>query len=538
MEPQSKALESHRPWQRWLAGGIGAFTIINGLVACCAFLKDVLLATYLGTSNEADAWTLAYFLPDTIGSNLLAAALNVACIPVFSALYVKGRLIQLKRTARNSLFLYTGLALAGLLLLYCFSGAVTNLLASSSSSELAHLTQASLLLMLPIIALYPLIAIGNALLQTFGSFKWYAAVPMLPHIVLIAVIAGCYAIHLNRSHALSAIGAAVGVGVAAMAATVWVGVWRVQRRRKISGADSHVNTTKYGGGGDVPAHADDRLRAKASINFALYLLILLGAQIVYLVERRLSASLEIGTVAGLNYAFRLSQLPIWVFAAAIYSVALPSLSQDIALNRIDNIRRTTAKAVHQLLAIAVPTTLFLFFMRTAVVSVLFERGAFNEESVRITGGILQSYSLSIAGLSVAALGQRYFMAAGTMLVPLFVSLASSAVNVAADYWLIQPLQGAGLGYGAAVGATVNALLLFLMLSFKLRYSSREIWRPFGKILVANVPVAVLLFICARLWPHMEQTGWLLRAAALATVIIGGAATYGIGLLKTKPLQSL
>ncbi|HET6872195.1 MAG TPA: hypothetical protein VFH42_04320, partial [Sporolactobacillaceae bacterium] len=60
--------------------------LMNLMLAISAFFKDVAFAHYFGTSSTADAYTLGFFIPDMIGNNLIAAALGVACIPIFSRL--------------------------------------------------------------------------------------------------------------------------------------------------------------------------------------------------------------------------------------------------------------------------------------------------------------------------------------------------------------------------------------------------------------------------------------------------------------------
>src|SRR5690554_4316421 len=77
-----------------------ALAIINVFTALLAFVKDIMLAAYLGTTLQADALTLAFFIPDSVGNSMLAAAISVGCIPIYSKLVVLEQYRRLQRSFR------------------------------------------------------------------------------------------------------------------------------------------------------------------------------------------------------------------------------------------------------------------------------------------------------------------------------------------------------------------------------------------------------------------------------------------------------
>src|SRR4051812_31685347 len=95
-----------------LFGTIGIVALLNGAVALLAFVKDVLLASYFGTSVQADGLTLAYFLPDTIGSTLIASAIGVSCVPVFSKAFACGGRERLGRQVHSAMIVFSAFAIA------------------------------------------------------------------------------------------------------------------------------------------------------------------------------------------------------------------------------------------------------------------------------------------------------------------------------------------------------------------------------------------------------------------------------------------
>ncbi len=80
---------------------LSTVVIANIILAAVSFAKDLLLASYLGTSGEADAFYMAFFIPDNFGNNLLAASAGVACVPLFSGLFVGEEFNRLYGSLRN-----------------------------------------------------------------------------------------------------------------------------------------------------------------------------------------------------------------------------------------------------------------------------------------------------------------------------------------------------------------------------------------------------------------------------------------------------
>jgi putative peptidoglycan lipid II flippase len=301
---------------------------------------------------------------------------------------------------------------------------------------------------------------------------------------------------------------------------VWIAILRIKPLQRMPVKPAHSNPDEVH---KQNSRQDHRQLWSA---FLPYLVIILIGQIVYFMERKWASGMETGTVAGLNYAFRLSQLPIWVFVAAVYSVVLPSMSQDVALQRKARLTLTITRAFKSILIVTLPTTLFLYDLRVPIVSLLFQRGAFDEHSVRMTADMVGGYALSIAGLSISAVCLRYFLAAGKMILPIGITLMSTGMNLAADYVLKDSFGAAGLGYGAAIGASVNAALFLLCVCGELDISLRERFRGLFPIITANVILLLYLLLIAEAWPNKpEQVQALIVFAKAGCTAIGGILVY-------------
>ncbi|MGZ6505465.1 MAG: lipid II flippase MurJ, partial [Tumebacillaceae bacterium] len=152
-----------------LSGDAGGVALINLVLAVLAFGKDLVQADFFGTSSSSDALTLAFFIPDTIGNNLLAFALGVACVPMFCKLLVQGDRKRLQRLLLQVTVYAVVVSLVLSVLLYFYSDQVLHAIGSGMEPDVFALCRHILILLLPTIVLVPLCMIGSAALQAMGS---------------------------------------------------------------------------------------------------------------------------------------------------------------------------------------------------------------------------------------------------------------------------------------------------------------------------------------------------------------------------------
>jgi murein biosynthesis integral membrane protein MurJ len=443
-----------------LLTGAGGVALINMMLAVVAFGKDLVQAAYFGTSPSADALSLAFFIPDTIGNNLMAWAIGVACVPMFAKLLARDEMKRLQRVFLQ-VTVYTML-LAGLcwLLLYLFQDEVLLTLGSGFTPEVFALCRKLLLVMLPTMVLFPLCMIGSAALQAMGSFAPPAWAPVVFNSFYLGAVAILFALGADQERGAwyTAIGIVAGV-VAMVVLVAWA-------------------FFKKGGLGWLSwrgrLFADHGDLKRITLTFAPYLLILLCSQLIYTVERHVASLLGSGTIAGLNYAFRLSQFPNWVFVAALTTVLLPAMARAFEQKNPAQVRSSLNRAVKMTLLLTVPISIVLCLARVPIVSLLLQHGSFDEQSLHTTADILMGYSLAIVPTALVAVGLRYYMAVERMRVPTWLALVAFVVTVTFDLLGAPQIGPVALGYGAAMGAWVNAALLMVFV-----YRDLEIWGKLG-----------------------------------------------------------
>jgi peptidoglycan biosynthesis protein MviN/MurJ (putative lipid II flippase) len=276
---------------------------------------------------------------------------------------------------------------------------------------------------------------------------------------------------------------------------------------------------------------------QAAAVFIPYLFILLSTQAVYFVERSLAARLDTGTVAGLNYAFRLSQFPIWVYVTAVSAVMLPALSKLTALGKKNEMQRVLANSMKQIVLISLPTALCLFILRIPIVVTLFQRGAFDSSSVQITAEILEGYSIMVIGQAVLTIGLRYFLVEGTLGYPIIVFAVTAILTIVGDFLLVPLIGAKGIGYAAAIGTGLNACLLVAKMLQSTGYPVLRLAGRTWKVLLANAAFALMLLLGGSIWHFFEHTE-LLRIVYLALLLPICFLIYGVLLVRMRLIGKL
>ncbi len=414
--------------------------ICNALVAVAAFLKDVLLARYVGTTSEADAFTVAYFITDTIASSWLAASLGAAGVTVYAKMSSENAAVSRNEIWNKSALLFFALGLASTVLLMLATAALL------PPGLLRTLTN----MMAPTIVIFSLFAALSARLQAANRFVVPAAAPLIMHGTFLAA-----AVFVTLS------GMPEWRGLQWIAFSVTAGAFGTLLFTAIAGRKPESEHKEAG----EPADASVRNRWLKEIwkIFGAYSVLVISGQAVLFWERALAASLDVGVVSSLNYAYRISQVPVWIFATAAASVMLPKLSKLWMDNRLDEARKYTIHMLQLVFIVSLPVMLSLWLLSEPVVAVLFQRGAFRWHSVLLTSDMLRGYAFSLLGHSVSAIFIRYWLASGKTVQPACLVLISTLATVVFQLALVNRIGASGIGYGAAAGATLQGVLLAIPL---------------------------------------------------------------------------
>lgn len=498
---------------------ISSVILINLLLALASLGKDILLAWYLGTSAQADAFLLAYFVIDTIGNNLLASALGVAIIPVLSGLNERGENQRLNNVTRLLVVYTLVISVALSLLIFGMRHGVLSWVGAGLGGPSRQLSTELLSLLIPSIIVFPLINIGVSIMQVHNRFIIPAFAPVLFNIVFLIGLTYLLFDKIPLSIGVYGIALVIMVGLFLMLSLVWIPI--LKYRLVALPSLRSINTFL----GDQPYEITKQrfLFWSSDLvdvwkNFLPYLLTILFPQIIYLVERYMASHLETGSISGLNYAFRLVQFPIWVFIAALSTVLFPVMAKLLAMGDREGFNKILMNSIYSTSVFTIPLCIILFVLRVPIITILLQRGEFSSHSVVITANIMVGYTLAIVFQGFSLILVRAFLVEGRVSYALFAAAVSAIMTISFDFVLV-PLVGAiGLGYGAAIGSLINFTMLYMLLSRSIRLHFSP-WRKLSKITLANIPLLLSTVIFSQLWILVVENRTFIFKVGYAVVVI-------------------
>lgn len=178
-------------------------------------------------------------------------------------------------------------------------------------------------------------------------------------------------------------------------------------------------------------------------------------QLTRLIMINLASFLGEGSISALGYAYSLWQFPETMIGTAIALVVFPRLARQAAQQNLREFNRLYRLALLTILALAIPSTLFLIVFAQPLVTVLFQRGAFGSESTELVARVLQFYALGIIGESILEVTARVFYAQHDSRTPMSIAIVSMIVRIILMVWWRDTLGAAGLALAYAIGVVLE-----------------------------------------------------------------------------------
>lgn len=238
-----------------------------------------------------------------------------------------------------------------------------------------------------------------------------------------------------------------------------------------------------------------------------------------------------GAVSWLSYAFRLMQLPIGVFGVAVATVALPALSRAAVSGIGDEFRMTLNQGLSRVAFWVLPSMLGLCLLAGPIVSVLYERGAFDANDRLQTAAALRAYSYGLLCYAWLKVIQPAFYAIEKRWLPMVVSILALLANVVCNGFFVFVLKWGheSLALTTSISASINLLILYVaMRRIVGDFGSAELVRLMTRLGLCALAMAGLCWIAERqFFSDPVNLPWLLRCAALGlTVLVAGSVYLG------------
>ncbi|MEF2143931.1 MAG: murein biosynthesis integral membrane protein MurJ [Desulfovibrionaceae bacterium] len=408
------------------------------------FVRDVIVAFALGAGFAADAFFVAFRIPNLLRRLFGEGSLTMAFIPVFTRVREEQGEQAAQAMARAAL-VWLCLILGVLtVIVEILAGPLTFLIAPgfADNPELFDLTTRLVRICFPFVIMICGVALCMGVLNASGHFLGPALAPVMLNVALIVAALGGY-------YAGADVAVCLSFGVLAGGVLQWMLQQPYLRAQGFTWRGAWTWR-------DAGVRRMALLMLPTVFGAAVY-------QINILLGTLLASYLPEGSVSYLYYADRLVQFPLGVFGIAVSTAALPSLSVLAARAQMGEFNRTLKTAVGLTMFIAMPAMAGLLALAEPIVRLLFERGAFTSEAVVASAAALVAYS---AGLPFIA-GARPLVAAFYSLentrTPVLVAVVSLVLNIGLGLALMRPLAHVGLAVAVSVSSAANFVLLLLLL---------------------------------------------------------------------------
>jgi putative peptidoglycan lipid II flippase len=428
--------------RRRLALNTAIFAGATGISRVVGLAREIVAASYFGTTPAASAFTIASQIPNLMANLFAQAALSAAFVPVFTDLLQQGRKREAFKLA-STLFWIILIVLGAVTALgILFAGTVMPLFTGSTfTPRLDDLTAGLSQVLFPVVLLLGITGLMVGILQSYDEFSIPAIAPAVWNLVILAVLVALYPqFHgQNRLYAY-----AIGWLVATVVQMLLVG----SALRRI---DIRLNFSID--------WRDPRVKQVV----VLMLPITIGLGIVNLDQLLNSV---FGTLVSpeapraIDNAFRIYMLPQGIFSVAVATVLFPTLSRQASRRARAEMRRTLGNGMRQINLLLIPCTALLIVLATPITRLVFQRGAFTAHSTHIVSIALFwfAFSLPFGGLNL--LLTRTFFAVQRPWIPTRLAGLNMIVDIIVSIALYKPLGIAGLVIGTAVANAVMTALQF------------------------------------------------------------------------------
>ena len=482
-------------------------------------VRDIVLARWFGADAGMDAFFVAFKIPNFMRRLFAEGAFSQAFVPVISEYREQRGLPEVQQLVNR-----VAGTLLGVLSLLTVIGVLASpvLVAIFAPGFLyrdpAQFDLAALMLRMtfPYLLLVSLVAFAAGILNTYGRFAAASFAPVWLNVVLIGA-----AILVSPRLAQPELALAGGVFVAGVVQILFL----LPSLRRVG-----LFPRPQWGMQDTGVRRIMKLMLPGIIGSSV-------AQINLLFDTLIASFLVAGSVSWLYYSDRLVEFPLGVFAIALATVILPSLSRSHATDSTTEFSRTVDWGLRLVLLIAVPSATGLFLLARPMLATLFNYGDFNAADVDMAGLSLMAYTVGLPAFMLIKILAPAFYSRKDTRTPVRIAIVALLTNMGLNLMFVVPLvileipgQHAGLALATSLAAWVNAGLLYRMLRKQQVYRPQTGWRQFLLQLgLAGAVLGAVLF-----WGTPAMPVWLdwsvwSRVSGLFIWVVVGAGAYFIAL---------
>ena len=447
-------------------GTFSFFTIISRLLG---YIRDILIAMFLGAGPLADAFFVAFRIPNTFRRLFSEGTFNAAFVPSYSSLIDNKK--ESQKFANNIFTLLTIGLFFLVLVIEIMMPIFVFLIAPGFEGDYQKMELAITLtrITFPFLLFISLASFFSAILNSHNKFAVASATPIILNILLIGVLIFGKILNDQLVYYMS-----YAVTISGILQLIFL----------------YFFVKKYF---SPKINLSFKIDNKVKLFFKKLLpsIFSSGVTQINILVGTIIASFQASAVSYLYYADRIYQINLAIAGIAIGTVILPQLSKHVQGNKKDKINLIQNKALELSLFLSIPAALALLIASEEIISSLFGYGSFNELSVINSAKALFYFAIGLPAFSLIKVFSAFFFARHNTKVPFYISLTSVLLNVFISVVFFKEVGFIIIPIATTISSWFNAILLFIFLKIKDLFSFNLVFlNRFIKILLASVLMGI------------------------------------------------
>ncbi len=489
------------------ASVVGVITLLSRITG---LLREAIQASYLGTTVAADAFRIAFLLPNLMRRLVGEGAITSAFVPVYTQHLIHGGADEGRTFAEKFLVFWLlvvsamtlgGIALAGWIVLWGFGWGEFN------DPGTIQLTTDLTRILFWYLLLIGAVAAIQGILNARGFFGMPAFAPVAFNLAFAAVV-WILVPRLGPGQQALAVSIAVLVAGVVQLLVLLPQILSLGIRFRLTNPFNHAGVREV-----------MRLLVPGTVGAGIY-------QLNVAASTSLASRLGAGAASSLNYSNRLMEFVLGIFVFALSTVSLTALARHVAANDRASFERTVSEVLRLTVFITVPSTVGLYLLRRPVLSILFEGGEFNERSLDLTQAAFRWHVLGMAFVGSNRLLVACFHAQKDLRTPLLQGAVNMILHLSLAYGLSVRMGHAGIALASTIAALLQTASLVVALFRRMRgLRLPGVVSTMWKTLVAAGGMGLACaWILGFVWTP-AVTSKLSLAGSISTVVAAGVVVF-------------
>jgi len=449
----------------------GFFTLISRILG---YVRDILIAIFLGTSLFADAFFVAFRLPNTFRRLFAEGTFNAAFIPSYAGALAKDKL-EADNFAKNVFNLLFIILLFFVLVAEIFMPQLIFLIAPGFYKDPEKLNLAIELsrITFPFLFFICLASFFGAILNSYNKFAAAAAAPIILNIILIGSLFFSQWINISDVLALS-----YAVSIAGFLQLIVLFFFVRKNFKPILSIKIKIDK-----------------QVKFFFRKLLPSIFSSGVTQINILVGTIIASFQASAVSYLYYADRVYQMNLAVAGIAVGTVMLPELSKHVKNNNSEQISNLQNRALELSLFLSVPAAAALVLASEQIITSLFGYGSFNNESVINTAIALTFFAFGVPAFSILKIFSNYFFARNDTKTPFYLSVLSVILNILISISFFNKFGFIIIPIATSISSWINVFLHFYFIRKRNLYNfDKTFIYKFPRMILSVVVMGIVLYL--------------------------------------------